>query len=502
MRLKNKDVILVPVVVIAGKIVSFVFNAILGAYYGAGKISDAFLMAHSIPTILFDGVATAFISCYIPIYSSLKYESPEKIDDFNSNMTSISFSVSLSITLIYFTFHEQINRLYAKGFDDESLNLFNAYSEILVWSIPFIGAYAILRGHLQVLGKKAVSSIGQVVCYMLLIVSVILFFPNDKAISWATLAGNILCFFLFLVFAIKTGYRYRVYISFKETYIKSFLLMIFPIFFSTLVSELASIVDKFFASQHSSGIITSLTNGYQLSFSIQGIISASLLIVVFPVLADKAARKDEIGVNNVVYTCVNTVCWAVFPLVVGGILLSEPIIAILFGHGKYSVQSTKITALIFSGYLLGVLPMCIKHIGDRTCYALKKTNYSMITTFITVGMNIVLDYVMNKIWGYMGLVIATSISILLGSITTIVLIKRKNRSLSYKRIMHSFLCPGICSLIMGIVIYLLKLFVSRYSINNILLLILSISLGVVVYIGAAFLLFRKHLYEVIRSFKK
>lgn len=501
MKTKNKDLFLIPVFIVSGKILSFVFNALLGNYYGAGKVSDAFIMAHTIPTILFEGVATAFISCYIPIYSTLKYDSPEKIDDFNSNMTSISFLLSIVVTLVYFFFQKPINRLYGNGFDNISLELLNRYTSIIMWSIPFIGAYAIFRAHLQVSGRKTVSSIAQAVCYTFLIGFVILFYPKDISLAWATLAGNVFCFILFLFFSIKTGYKYRPYISFKEQYIKTLLIMIFPIFFSTLASELAAIADKYFASQHSDGIVTSLTYGYQLSFAIQGIISTSLLIVVFPSLADKAACKDEKGMNEVIYSCVNIVCWIVFPLVAGGIVIATPIIKVLFGHGNFNSESVRITAVVFAGYLIGVLPMCIKHIGDRTCFALKKTKYAMITSFITVGINVILDYILNILFGYIGLVIATDLSILLGSIILLLLIKKEDKSLSYKKLLGLFICPSVCCVIMAISIWAINHWI-LYNLECFVIILLSILIGAIIYVGTAILLFRKQVIRFIDYFKR
>ena len=79
----------VPFVIILSKLSCFVFDALLGAYYGAGIASDAFLMAYSLPTILFEGIATAILTCYIPIYNSFKCKEPEKINDFSSNIFNI-----------------------------------------------------------------------------------------------------------------------------------------------------------------------------------------------------------------------------------------------------------------------------------------------------------------------------------------------------------------------------------------------------------------------------
>lgn len=502
MNLKNKDILLVPILIIAGKLLSFVFNAFLGSYYGAGKISDAFIIAHTIPTILFEGVATAFISCYIPIQRTLIHNSPERIDDFNSNMTSISVLLSVVVTVIYYLFHHQINSVYAHGFDEISLGLLDKYSSILVWSIPFIGAYCIFRAHLQVSEKKTVSSLGQAILYIVLIISVLGFYPNDTALSWATLIGNIICFCIFIFYAARSGYRYRPYISFNKDYIKTMLLMIFPIFFSTLAAELASIVDKYFASQYSDGIITSLTYGYQLSFAMQGIVSVSVLIVVFPNLSDKAALGDYLGMNSIMYKCIELISWVIMPIVAGGIVLSKPIISIMFGHGKFSENSVNITALVFSGYLFGVLPMCIKHVGDRVCFAMKKTKLAMITTFITVGSNILLDYVMNTIWGYIGLVIATGIAIMIGMTFCILLIKNENKNLSIRRILMELIRPTILAVFMGIVVYFIHIFLIGIQVSNFTTILLCFVIGIIIYIGGGVLFFRSQILDILHIITK
>lgn len=505
MEKRNNDVLLVPVIIVGGKIINFLFNALLGFYYGAGVISDAFIMAHTIPTILFDGVATALISCYIPIQRELSHESPEKIEKFNSNVTSIAVVSSLLICVLYYFFRHQFNKMYANGFDEYALGVLDRYSAIMIWSLPFIGACSIFRAHLQVANHKSLSSMTQIISYIVLIFSLVTFFPNDMSLAWATLAGNVLCFCVFLVYALKSGYRYRIFFSLKEDYIRTLFLMIVPIVFSTLVSELASIVDKFFASNYPNGIITSLTYGYQLSFALQGIVSTSLLIVVFPGLADKAAKKDFDGMNNTVYWCVELISWLVIPIVIGGIILAHPIISILFGHGSFSEQNVNTTAVVFSGYLFGVLPMCFKHVGDRVCFALKRTNLAMIATIITVGLNIILDIVMRKYWGYFGLVIATDISILVGSVTIFLLIKTESSDISVKKLLNALIRPLMSGALMGIVVYMIYCVLQKHGFwaeRPILEVVLCVLSGMFSYVIIVFITYRRRIERLLKPLRR
>lgn len=501
----NRDVLLVPIIVLGGKIISFLFNALLGFYYGAGVISDVFIMAHTIPTILFDGVATALILCYIPIQRTLSYESPEKIKDFDSNITSISIVFSLIISALYFVFRHQFNKMYANGFNEHMLEILDSYTAIMIWSVPFIGACSIFRAYLQVINHKSLSSMGQIISYAILIL-VLIFYPSeDLSLAWAALLGNVVCFCFFLLFALKTGYRYRLYISFKEDYIRTIFQMILPIVFSTLVSELNSIVDKFFASYYPNGIITSLTYGYQLSFSIQGIVSTSLLLVVFPSLADKVAKKEIDGTNNLLYWCIEMIGWVVVPIIIGGIILAHPIINILFGHGNFTEQNVNTIAIVFSGYLLGVLPMCIKHVGDRLCLAMKKTNLTTIATVVTVGLNIVLDLILKKRWGYFGLVIATDISIFIGSVTLFFLIKKEARSISIKKILKTMTGPFVSGSVMGIIVYIVFCSIQKYNMwdeKTIFAVLICVLSGMISYLIIAFLMYGRRIKVLMTTLRQ
>ena len=503
MRIRNRNILLTPLFLLGGKIFSFAFNALLGSFYGAGKISDAFIMAYAIPTILFEGLASSIISCYISIERTLRYESPEEIDRYNGNMTNISVLLSVVVTAAGLLFLRPIIRIYAYGFDDASLELLIRYSKIIIYAIPLIGAQSILRAHLQAAERQALVCSLQMILYSILIFALVAFYPNDLALAWAVLVGHFLCLSLFLVCAYRTGYRYTLYLSVQEDYIRAMLAMIFPTFLSVVVAEIASMIDKSFASLYAEGIVTSLTYGYHLSFAIQSLSSSALLILAFPKLADRAARNDFAGLNNLTYKCLEVISWFVVPTTIMGLIMAHPIIKVLFGHGNFSDDSVRITALVFSAYLFGVLPMCVKHVGDRICFALKKTNLAMITTSATVGANIALDYLMNRIWGYMGLAAATGISILIGSITVFVLIKKETPSLSLRTALESLAQPFLPGALMGVITLLVKSALDNAQITlqkPLISLSICALISVASYVGFSFLFFKRRLTEFFDIF--
>ena len=500
---RHGDALAVPLTIILGKGLAFLFQALLGAWYGAGKISDAFIMAHSIPVLLFDGISAALIVCYIPIHSSLKYGRPERLERFDSGLIGISFLLSCAITAFCALFGAQIDRIYASGFDASSLAHMDRYTSILVWSIPFTGAYCILRGHLQTAGKKALSTLGQPIQYAVLILALLLLYPDDEALAWAVLWGNALCLVVFYTAARRFGLRYRPCLALGDPEIRTVGRMIVPVLLSTLAGDLTAFVDRSFASHHGDGVITAMTYGNQSGFAIQGIVSSTLLILVFPRLADLAARSDLRSFADTFSRCADGIVWIAAPLVAGGAILALPIADLLYGHGSFDQESVARTALVLTGYMPGVLCMCLKHVMDRSCYALKRTDYAMRTAFLMTGVNVVLDIALDRVWGYLGLVAATDIAILAGTVMELLLIRREVPELSLRTFLRGLTPPLASSGIMALAVLAVWDAIGRWDLlptASVWSLAVCVAFGGIVYCALALLLFRDRLKDDLMVF--
>ena len=64
---------LMAVFTMGSKILGFIREMVLANYYGAGVITDAFVMAHSIPNMLFASLFSAVATAFMPTFSQ-KYE--------------------------------------------------------------------------------------------------------------------------------------------------------------------------------------------------------------------------------------------------------------------------------------------------------------------------------------------------------------------------------------------------------------------------------------------
>lgn len=70
----KKTALIIMVLTIASKLIGFLRELTLSYFYGASDISDAYLIALTIPSVIFSFIGTGLVTSYIPLYSSIEQE--------------------------------------------------------------------------------------------------------------------------------------------------------------------------------------------------------------------------------------------------------------------------------------------------------------------------------------------------------------------------------------------------------------------------------------------
>jgi len=70
----KKTVLLFTLISILAKIIAFGRELVLSYFFGAGQISDVFLLSMTLPVTIFGFVAAGVTSGYIPVYQRAKTE--------------------------------------------------------------------------------------------------------------------------------------------------------------------------------------------------------------------------------------------------------------------------------------------------------------------------------------------------------------------------------------------------------------------------------------------
>ncbi|MEH7502854.1 murein biosynthesis integral membrane protein MurJ [Neobacillus drentensis] len=479
----KKTVIFLMFITMFTKILGFLRDIILSYYYGTSQISDAYLIADSIPIIIISLIGTGLATSYIPMYTKIeKHESVLASDRFTNNIIGFVILMCSIILLLSQLFTVEIVKIFASGFRGETLKLAVQFTKISIFGIYFSCLVYIFSGYLQLKERFVATSLLGLPYNIVVIGSVVLGAGINKVVILPI--GGIFAeafkFLFLLPYIIKSGFKYQMVLDFKDKHLKNLMFLALPVIIGVSVNQINLIVDKTIASRIVTGGISALTYSSRISQLIQSVFVITIATVVFPRMSKAAAERNGDYLKILI---TKSFCWIhliVIPASVISILFSEPIVKILFGRGAFDHNALLLTSSTLLFYSIGNTAMGLREILSRAFYSLQDTKTPMINATIALLFNIILNLILTEFMNLAGIALATSIAAIIGAFLLFINIQKKVGKFSPKEIYPSFLKISISSIIMGVV----SKFIFKILLNQVGLsfsLIISFALGILIY---------------------
>jgi putative peptidoglycan lipid II flippase len=179
----------------------------------------------------------------------------------------------------------------------------------------------------------------------------------------------------------------------------------------------------------------------------------------------------------------------ILPIMVGLLLLREPVVRLIFERGEFDMLATAKTASALAYYSIGLLPLGMMLLIKRAFFALKDTRTPMFAMAFTGLLNIFFNWLLIKPLGLDGIALGTSLAVYAGAAGLFALLRLKIGALAGRQLWLTLLKSGLAAFLMGIAVMFGSYFLSGGSfLRQALELIILISFGAAVYLLAAYLL--------------
>lgn len=478
----KKDAAVLILIIIITKFFGFLREILISCYYGASYISDAYLVALTIPGTLFSVIGAGIITGYIPMYSRIEKEQNTKTSDrFTASFINVILIACAFLIGIVLIFTNPIVKVFASGFTGEVLKLASEFTRITVIGILFTGVVYVLTGYLNVKKQFLAPALVSLPFNLCIITSIILshytsvrYLPIGSALAEAAEL-------LFLIpIAYRYGFRYHFHIDNKDGYLKQILTLSLPVMLGISINQVNTLVDKTIASRITAGGISALNYASRLTGIIQGIYISSITTVLFPFLSKTAAQKDMETLKKYISKALIGISLLVIPATIGFMFLAEPVVIFLYGRGAFDQEAIRLTSSALFFYAIGMLGYGLREIISRVFYAVQDTKTPMINAAAGMMVNIILNLLLSRFMGIGGLAFATS---LVGSGTSLMLLvslKKKICDFDLRRFGIAFLKILSASLIMGLVVKL-SFPVLTKTFHQSVALVMVVIIGVLVY---------------------
>lgn len=431
-------VIMVLTTVLA-KLLGFARELSLAFAYGAGSVSDAYVVSFALPTVIFSGIGTAMLTSYITVYTDLQTNRPGEEKPFHNRVITMSFLLSAAFVALFLIFRYPAVRLFALGFTGEQLDLAVNLGTIMIVSLLFMGIGYIIQGYLQMHGKFFAAGMVSVPLNIAVISTILLAGTHYNVLGWGVVAGYIGELILVVLVARRCSFRYRPQVSFRDPAIRKFLGLVLPIFLGKTINSINSLIDRTIASMLPTGVVSVMNYGNRLTGFVTSVFVVSITTALFPQMTRLSVQDDTRRLKKTYITSSGIIGLFVIPISAGMMMFSGEFVTLLFQRGAFTDYDAQRTAEVVFFYSLGLLFYSLKEVTINVYYALQDAKTPTINSLIAIVLNIILNLMLMKRMEHRGLALATAISSFITTMLLLAQLRGKMGKMGYGRLAVSLI---------------------------------------------------------------
>ncbi|MBI4373444.1 MAG: murein biosynthesis integral membrane protein MurJ, partial [Deltaproteobacteria bacterium] len=284
----------------------------------------------------------------------------------------------------------------------------------------------------------------------------------------------------------------------KDPGVKKIIGMMVPSAFGAAVYQFNVIVVTLLASFLPSGSVSYLWYADRLMEFPLGIFAISMATVLLPSLSEYAARKDIEGLKETFRFGLRIIFFITLPAAGGLIVLSEPIIRIIYQHGSFSPESTRMTAQALIFFSLGLPFISGVRVTSNAFFSLQDAKTPVKAASLAVVVNLVLSLLLMKPMAHNGLALAISLSAVFNFIFQLIDFRKKVGQIGLRKVIGGLSRTSLSTIGMMTALYFMK---GRFPVS-IFSLSFEIVAGVATFVVFEYLLRGQEVHEMIGLLKR
>ncbi len=337
------------------------------------------------------------------------------------------------------------------------------YTAIMLPFMVLICAAAFLGGVLQTLERFATPAASPALLNVIVIAAILggsygfglTDHPLVLAMCVAVLVAGVAQVGLQIVALRRTRMRIVLHRDWRDRHIKEILQFMTPMLVGLSTVQVNTLLDMliaqaFVADGQGPAVLGYAHFLYQLPLGVFGI---ALATAIFPVLSQRAAEHDLVGVSNTLANGLRLTLFIMVPATVGLVLIARPLVSVLLEHGAFGSAGTDRVTRALSYYAVGLCAYACQHVVVRTFYALKQSRTPARVSVGIVALNLTLNILFVRRMGESGVAVATVIAAIV-QVATLGWLLRRMLPRWQVTIAGSVVRTVVAAAVMGLVVWL------------------------------------------------
>jgi putative peptidoglycan lipid II flippase len=406
---------------LSSRLLGLVRDVVQSGYFGTGAAADAFGVATRVPTLLRDLFAEGAMSAaFVPTFTRyLKREGGEAAWRLGAQVINGLLIVTGVLVVLGILLADRLVQYYAPGYvdDPDKLALTVLLTQVNMPFLMLIAVAAAMMGMLNGLRKFFVPAMSPALYNVFFIASTVVLYPVlvDRgiepalALSFGMLAGGIAQIAIQIPALRREGYQHHWLLDAKDPGVREILLLMGPGTIGVAAAQVNLLVNTVLATSEDGGV-SALQYAFRLMYMPIGIFGVSVATAAVPELARHAEDANHDAMRTTLSWGIRLMLMLSVPATVGLMVLSGPIVEMIYERGRFDEVSTLHTAGALLFYAPGIIGYSIVKIVSPCFYSMQDARTPITVSLITIGANLALNLALNAAMGFKGLALGTAIA--------------------------------------------------------------------------------------------
>ncbi len=388
----------VSAMTLLSRVLGFVRDMVIAAFFGASGQTDAFLAAFKIPNYFRRLFAEgSFALAFVPVLSRIREQEDERaLKSFVDHMTTALLGALLVVTALGVLGAPWLLRLFTPGFVDEpekfalAVDMTRITFPYLMW----VSLAGLAGSILNSWERFALPALSPVLLNLSLILAAVglrqwLSVPVE-ALAWGVFFGGVLQMLLVFPPLYRLGLFPRIRIG-PHPGVRRVLKLMVPTLLGSSVAQVNLLVDTLVASFLVSGSITWLYFSERMMEFPLGVFGVALSTVILPALSRHHAGQRHEDYRRALAWAMESGLLVALPAAVGLFMLAEPIMVTLFQYGQFDRADSHMAAMALQVASFGLPAYVLVKVMAPAFYAQEDTRTPVRYAVWAMSLNMVLN---------------------------------------------------------------------------------------------------------------
>ncbi|MBN1219132.1 MAG: murein biosynthesis integral membrane protein MurJ [Anaerolineae bacterium] len=466
---------------------------VIARAFGTGSDYDAYVAAFRLPEILFMLiVGGALGTAFIPILSERLTRQPgEDAEGWKlaSSVLNTVLVVVIGLSVLGAIFAlPLVRRVVAPGFSPENQMLTANLMRLALVSTIIFSVSSLVGAVLNTRQHFVLPAMAPLVYNLGIILGALYLAPamGVYGLTLGAVLGSLGHLLVQTPGLIRYGAKYSPMFGWQDPDLRRVLKLMGPRVLNVAVIQLNFVVIFMLASYLGEGSVSALDYGWDLMQFPQTIIGSAIGIVLFPTLSELAARGDLPGLRHTMSLTLRIILVLAIPAMVGLIVLGRPIIQVMFERGEFGPDSTAAVYQSLKFWALALVGHSALEVVNRTFYAQKDTITPLLTSLVSMVINLGLALALYQTLLAGGLALSNGAAVTVEVLLMLVIAHHRMGGIEAKATLNTLGRALLAAGAMGVAV--IAFTTALPALHPILIIVGGGTLGITVYLAAGLLL--------------